>query len=88
MDLSFNPISFESTGRIHPESMKFLEEVAEYAEMHLKIKYNVIINYIITCISSILQKELASNIAKRSFMINSRRTKLPESNIENLYITI
>jgi hypothetical protein len=70
--LGFLTLAFESTGRIHPESLKFIKDVALYAVEIRKINYSICINYILTCISSVLQKELANNIQTRCGKINGR----------------
>jgi hypothetical protein len=66
----FLPFAFESTGRIHPKTMEFLQEVGKYAAEYRKISYSIVINYILTCISSTLQREIANNIQYRAFKIN------------------
>ena len=50
--------------------MEFLQEVGKYAAEYRKISYSIVINYILTCISSTLQREIANNIQYRAFKIN------------------
>ena len=63
--LGFLPLAFESTGRIHPDSMKFIKDVAHYAEETRKINYVVCLANIICC------WRISGRIRTRAFINNT-----------------
>ena len=73
--LSFLPIIFESTGRIHPQGLKFFEAIADHAAEVKKINKGIIFNFIMNKLSCVYQKNLANNINSRLNTINGHQTR-------------
>jgi hypothetical protein len=73
--LSFLPIIFESTGRIHPKSLKFFEAIADHAAEVKKINKGIVFAFIMNKLSCVFQKNLASNINSRLDTINGHQTR-------------
>jgi hypothetical protein len=75
--LTFLPIIFESTGRLHPESLQFFKDLAKYAEEEEK-RINdktVLFAYMMNRISCALQKNIARSIIRRLAVVNSHRDR-------------
>lgn len=72
--LSFLPIIFETTGRIHPRAVKFLESLAEHAAVVKGIKYSIVFGFIMNKLSCMFQKLIAETLNSRVNAINGRLT--------------
>ena len=73
--LSFLPIIFETTGRVHPKAEKFVEALAEFASEEKKIEKGTIFAFMMNKLSSVLQKHLAESINSRVSTINGHLTR-------------
>ena len=62
--LKFTPIVFESTGYMHKDAVELLREVAGMSEKNKCNSTIALYNYLMTSISVVLQKGLASAFLK------------------------
>ena len=73
--LSFSPLIFESTGRMHKSTVAILRSFAKLAEEPLRIPKAVLYGYFIRRISCCLQRSIARAILTRVSAIKRRVSK-------------
>jgi hypothetical protein len=73
--LSFLPIIFETTGRIHPKSLEFFDCLAAHAAEVKKIDKGIVYGYIMNKLSCTLQKSIAETINSRLHKVNGHLTR-------------
>ena len=73
--LSFSPLIFESTGRMHKSTVAILRSFAKLAEEPLRIPKAVLYGYFIRRISCCLQRSIARAILTRVSAIKGRVSK-------------
>ena len=73
--LSFSPLIFESTGRMHKSTVAILRSFAKLAEEPLRIPKAVLYSYFIRRISCCLQRSIARAILTRVSEIKGRVSK-------------
>jgi len=71
VDMGLQPIVFESTGRIHPDSGKYIAQLAKTASDVKKIPHSVRYNYFMKRLSAVLQRGIAKCILLRVMSVNS-----------------
>ena len=85
--MEFLPFTFESTGKIHPKSLIFLQKIAKRTEMNKGRPSGSIYNYWLKHFSITLQRSIADSIIQRSHLINGRLFSDPNQNfIDILHI--
>ena len=73
--LSFLPIIFESTGRMHPKALEFFDSLAAHAAEVKRIDKSIIFAYMMNHMSCTLQKCIAETIISRANKLNGRLTR-------------
>jgi hypothetical protein len=73
--LSFLPVIFESTGRMHPDAIKMFKSFAKLAEIPLKIPKATLYGFFIKRLSCTLQRAIANTILSRTTTIRGRLSK-------------
>lgn len=68
--LSFLPIIFETTGRIHPKALEFFSAIADHASQVKRIDKGIIFAFMMNRLSCVLQKHMAGIISSRVNTIN------------------
>ena len=68
--LSFLPIIFESTGRVHGSVVKMVKSLAALAEEPLKIAKDILYSNFMNRLSVVLQRSIAGSILQRSVTLN------------------
>ena len=74
--LSFLPIIFESTGRLHPSAVQFFRSVAQFAEEPLKIPKATLYGYMMKRLSCTLQRGIANSILSRISAIKGHQSRV------------
>ena len=71
---SFLAFIYETTGRIHPKSLKFIKLCCDTASIHKKIDSDSIYTYVLKRLSVCFQKSMASTVSERIFALTTPST--------------
>ncbi len=69
--LSFKPIIFETNGRMHEDSVKFVRKYTKHASEVKGIEHSIVDGYAFNRLSCVIQKHIANAILTRSHSVNS-----------------
>ena len=70
--LSFKPIIFESTGRVHEDTAKFFQKLAGHAGEVKGMDKSIVYGYMMNKLSVVLQYYTAQSIITRTNTVNGR----------------
>ena len=74
-NLSFLPIIFETSGRPHPDVVKFVRAMADECAEAKGVPADIIYGYVMNSLSCVLQRGLANSINGRVNTLNGRQTR-------------
>jgi hypothetical protein len=66
---SFIPIIYETTGRMHPDTLAFIKLCCKSSSLHKKIEGETIYTFILKRLSVCFQKSMATNIFERTYAV-------------------
>ncbi len=74
-NLSFLPIIFETSGRPHPDVVKFVRAMADECAEAKGVSADIIYGYVMNSLSCVLQRGIANSINLRVNTLNGRQTR-------------